>query len=118
PITTAASPFVGSDKSGNFVVVWSALGDGSGLGVFARRYDSAGVLQGGTFQVNMLSAGDQASPRVSFDEHGGFAIAWHGPAASGASGSEVFVRFYDAAGHPLAPEVQANTYDAGAQRLP
>ena len=41
------------DASGNFVVVWQSYGqDGSGKGVYAQRYNAAGVAQGGEFRVN------------------------------------------------------------------
>ena len=43
--THAESPnAVAADASGNFVVVWTAP-DANGTGVFAQRYDSAGVAQ-------------------------------------------------------------------------
>ena len=54
---------VASDALGNFVVVWrSADQDGSGHGIYARRYNSAGAAQGGEFRVNTTTAGDQVHP--------------------------------------------------------
>lgn len=57
-------PNVAMDANGNFVIVWSegtdiAVGpcpatnpDGSGRGIFARRYNSSGTPIGASFQVN------------------------------------------------------------------
>jgi hypothetical protein len=118
-INAGRPPFVGSDKDGSFVVVWSGTGDGDGSGIFAQRYDSAGALQGGAFQVNTRTAGNQANPRVALDDHGDFVVAWNGPAGSGGAGdAEIFVRRYDAAGSAIGVELQANLYSMGNQQLP
>jgi hypothetical protein len=51
---------VAADSAGNFVVVWSSYGqDGDGQGVFGQRFDSAGSSQGGEFQVNTYTTGNQ-----------------------------------------------------------
>src|SRR5687767_9140249 len=63
-------PSVGPAADGGFLVAWGGEGDGSGLGVFARRYDAAGA-GGSEFQVNTLTGGNQAGVpdgrRVAFD---------------------------------------------------
>src|SRR5205085_11902955 len=47
------SPAVGMDAAGDFVVTWSSnLQDGSSFGVYAQRYNAAGVAQGGEFRAN------------------------------------------------------------------
>src|SRR5690242_8722190 len=47
---------VGMDAAGNFVVVWTSIGqDGNADGIFARRYDAGGAPLGGEFQVNMYT---------------------------------------------------------------
>jgi hypothetical protein len=45
------SPAVARGGDGNFVVVWSGYKDGSGYGIFARRFDSSGAPLGGELQV-------------------------------------------------------------------
>ncbi|MBC8116758.1 MAG: hypothetical protein H7062_20375, partial [Candidatus Saccharimonas sp.] len=48
------------DADGDFVVVWSSfLQDGSGYGVYAQRYNRAGLAQGGEFLVNTTTANNQ-----------------------------------------------------------
>jgi hypothetical protein len=49
-----AWPTISHDPSGSFVVAWWSNGqDGSGNGVFARRFDSSGSPVGGEVQVNV-----------------------------------------------------------------
>src|SRR5438105_80364 len=50
---------VAADAYGNFVVAWqSDRQDGSGWGVYAQRYNAAGVAQGSESRVNTTTAGD------------------------------------------------------------
>src|SRR5262249_44108885 len=51
---------VAMDADGDFVVAWQSLDqDGSGDGVYARRYDDAGNALGNEFQVNQFTTGTQ-----------------------------------------------------------
>ena len=83
-------PAVAADSAGDFVVAWSSRGqDGSGLGVFARRFDSAGNPQGGDLQVNTFTSGDQGypgGPDVTLDGTGNFVVVWDGYGAGNSSG--------------------------------
>ena len=54
------SPNIAMDGSGNFVIAWSGAGRKSG-GVFAQRYDAAGVPLGSEFRVNTFTNSDQRS---------------------------------------------------------
>src|SRR5262245_56825311 len=38
---------VATDADGDFVVTWTSNQDGSGNGIYAQRYNAAGVAQGG-----------------------------------------------------------------------
>jgi len=67
---------VGMDDAGNFVVAWGTQDqDGSGYGVFARRFDSAGIPMGNEFQVNQYTDNNQWAPSVAVDPDGDFVIA-------------------------------------------
>ena len=50
---------VATDAAGNFVITWQSDGgqDGGGSGIFAQRYNAAGVAQGGEFLVNSTTTG-------------------------------------------------------------
>jgi hypothetical protein len=55
-----AAASVASDSAGNFVVVWSSLGQDAGTeGVFGQRYAATGVPLGGEFRVNTYTTGEQ-----------------------------------------------------------
>jgi hypothetical protein len=57
-----ARPAVAVTGAGGFVVVWeSNLQDGSGYGVFAQLYDTAGNPSGSEFRVNSYTTGSQRS---------------------------------------------------------
>jgi VCBS repeat-containing protein len=81
-----------------FVVTWTSTGqDGSGSGVYARRFDAAGDPVGGEVLVNQATAGDQAESSVGALAGGGYAISWNGYDASTGT-NEIYARVYDAAG--------------------
>jgi hypothetical protein len=68
-------------EDGRFVVAWDSLGqDGDSWGVFAQRFDAAGVPAGGEFQVNSFTTGpqggDYASPAVAAGPDNGFIVTW------------------------------------------
>jgi hypothetical protein len=109
---------VAMDADGDFVVAWqSNTQDGSGLGVYARRYDSAGVAQGGAFRVNVVTTGAQAAPSVAMDSDGDFVVAWQSNGQDGSS-QGVYARRYNAAGTAQGSEFRVNTHTAGAQFWP
>lgn len=90
-------PAVSFDGSGGFVVAWQSRGqDGSDDGIYARRYDAAGVPASGEFAVNTITTGAQGVPAVAALANGGFVIAWLSQGTPGGPG--VFARQYDAAG--------------------
>jgi hypothetical protein len=118
------NPSVAMDRRGDLVIAWQSAGqDGSGLGVYARKYTAltgvlgsllGGVL-GGEFLVNTTTAGDQASPSVAMNDSGDFAITWSSYGQDG-QGWGVYAQRYDAQGLPLGGEFRASTTTAGDQR--
>jgi hypothetical protein len=106
-----------------FIVTWTSstsgsAGDGSGLGVFAQRYDASGTALGTEFQVNVETASTQNEPAVVELAGGNFAVVWtsttNGSAGDG-SGNGVFARIYDADGTALTGEVLVNTTTSSNQ---
>jgi len=86
-------PSVASDANGNFLVAWQRF-DGSGVGVFGQRYDSAGVAQGGEFQVNTFTTLSQQYPSVGTTGTNEFVVAWESIGQDG-SGVGVFGQRFD-----------------------
>jgi hypothetical protein len=111
-------PAVASDPAGNFVVVWqSDSQDGSGSGVFARRYDKTGASLGAEFRVNTFTTGDQLAPQVATDAGGNFVVVWQSAAQDGAA-TGVFGQRFNNAGTPVAAEFPVNSYTTGDQLVP
>jgi hypothetical protein len=71
-------PKVAMDLAGDFVVTWQSYGqDGSGYGIYARRYNAAAAAQGNEFLVNSLITSNwQVTPDVGMDAKGDFVITW------------------------------------------
>jgi hypothetical protein len=110
-------PAVAMDASGNFTIAWRDMfrtGDSDLGGIFARRYNAAGVPQGADFQVNSTTVGDQSDPVVGMGAAGDTIIAWDSVGQDG-SGMAIIARRYSAAGAPQGGEFRANTYTTGDQ---
>jgi hypothetical protein len=120
-------PAVAMDARGDFVVAWDSP-DGNNFGIYAQRYNAAGVAQGGEFQVNSLTTGNQDVPAVSMDTAGEFVIAWESSSQDAAATSGVYAKRYNASGQEQAPpagvtrgqgnEFQVNATTDGNQRFP
>jgi Ca2+-binding RTX toxin-like protein len=107
-----ASAVAGLAKGGH-VVTWTADGqDGSGLGVYAQRYDSAGATLGVETRVNTTTEGDQADPSVAGLAGGGYVITW---TSRDADGSGVYAQRYRLDGGAVGSELRVNTATEGAQ---
>lgn len=121
---TQRTAAVAVDGDGGFVVAWESFGsygsDTSLSSVQARRYDGVGVPLGGQFQVNEYTTAEQFEPAVAIDPFGGFVVAWASFGSPGSDGSNVSVqaRRYDAAGNPVGPQFQVNTYTLNGQGEP
>ena len=112
------TPSIAALVDGGFVVSWQSDGqDGSGLGIYAQRYDAAGVAVGGEVQVNSHTAGTQGFPSITALVDGGFVVSWEAFGQDGDWGS-VYLQRYDATGVAVGGEVQVNTYTAGSQLAP
>jgi hypothetical protein len=116
-------PAVAMDADGDFVVAWQSKGQDDpsdistyGYGIFAQRFDAAGVAQGAEFQVNTFTTGTQWKPTVAMDADGDFVVAWAG--AGPGDGSGVFAQRFGAAGVALGPEFQVNTFTTSTQKFP
>jgi hypothetical protein len=115
---TQRSPSVGTDADGDFVVAWNAdFQDGSGFGVFARRFNSMGIAQGGEFQGNSFTPGGQGLPTIDLDADGDFVVSWSSAAQDG-SLYGIFGQRFSAAGAKLGPEFQINTTFTYSQLTP
>ncbi|OYE03115.1 beta strand repeat-containing protein [Nostoc sp. 'Peltigera membranacea cyanobiont' 232] len=103
------NPIIAMDGAGDFVVSWTSNGqDSSGNGIYAQRYNSAGVAQGNEFQVNTTFSDNQISPTVAIDATGDFIISWTSNGQDG-SGNGIYAQRYNSAGVAQGNEFQVNT---------
>ena len=103
-------------NANGYVVTWSNLGhDGSGWGIFARRYDAQGNPLGGEFQVNTWTLGDQEYSSVAMNDTGAFTITW---SSHELLGWQIEAQRFDPAGNPLGNEFQVNQVTTGDHMYP
>ena len=112
------APSVAMDSFGDFVVAWQSAGqDGSGDGIYARRYGYDAVALAAEFRVNTTTSGNQQAPAIAMDADGDFAIAFQS-ASRDLSGNAVVARVYRANGTAVANDFQVNQFTSGNQQTP
>ncbi|MEZ0579976.1 Calx-beta domain-containing protein [Nocardioides sp. MH1] len=90
-------PDVAMDPAGDYVVTWTSAGqDGSGDGVYARRFP-IGRGASGEVRVNPSTAGDQHFSTVAMDAAGNYVVSWTSNLNDG-NGDAIYARRYTAAG--------------------
>jgi hypothetical protein len=92
---------VALDSNGDFAAVWSSFNqDGSGYGVYARRYNAAGAAQGNEFRVNGPTVNYQYQPDIAMDASGNFVVTWSAYGQDGTNLNDygVFAHMYRADG--------------------
>lgn len=105
---------VASNQGTQSVIAWTSAGqDGSGNGVYARRYVN-GVASGAVFLVNTTTTGDQEEPAVAMDSSGNFVIAWSGRGSVGTD-DNIYMQRFDASGTKLGSETIVNTEKFASQ---
>ncbi|MBI3448163.1 MAG: hypothetical protein HY049_04495 [Acidobacteria bacterium] len=106
---------VGRDGLGNFVVAWQSEGqDGSGYGIFGRRFGASGTAAGGEFQINTYTPNDQYAPKIAMNPFGEFVVVWYSYRQDG-SGYGVFGQRFTSAGSAQGSEFRINTSTLGDQ---
>lgn len=116
-------PSVAADASGNYVVVWASTSqDGSGYGVFARRFNAAGTAISSEFAINTITADNQSQPSVAMSPSGAFVVTWTSistPTGPSSANADIYARRFNASGVALdATEFQVNTFTTGTQESP
>jgi hypothetical protein len=106
------------ESDGDFVVTWqSNLQDNSNNGIFARRYNKAGVPRSPELQVNTFTTGNQRFPSVAVDSTGDFVITWESNGQDGESYG-IYAQRYNRSGFIQGSEFRVNSYTTGLQDKP
>ncbi len=124
-----AASGVAADADGNVTVVWESGGppspgptqDGSGAGIFLRRFDPSGAPLTGEIQVNQLTQGDQRIPSVSSSPEGNLVVAWWSEIRDPETGDyriTAQARRVTPDGQPAGPEFQLATSDGSYEYFP
>jgi hypothetical protein len=113
-------PSAGIDTQGNFAFVWQSWGqDGSLWGVYGRRYDWAGDLVSGEFQVSGSTGDYQYTPALAMGPDGDMHVTWASFTDPFANTGGILNRTYT---NPATPsgtaEARVNTYTTNAQTYP
>lgn len=107
-----SAPSIASAADGRSVIAWTdSAADGSGSGVYARRYLANGEPAGPVFALHTNSTGNQDQVRVAMQPNGLFAAVWR----SDADESGPRIRLFNAEGAALRPEelaIQSNLFAA------
>ncbi len=108
------NPSAAVGGSGNFVVVWEGVADGSVYSIQGQRFDVTGSAVGGEFLVNTFTTGRQYIPRIGQAADGRFVVAWTSEIIDG-DRSGIVARRFDTSGIPMGADFLVNTYTTGVQ---
>ena len=112
------SPVVAMDAAGDFVVAWGSNGqDGSGFGIFAKRFNASGVVQGSEFQINTYTTNDQMFPAIAMNSTGSFIIAWTSNGQDG-DGAGIYAQRFNASAVAQGNEFRVNSTTTSTQNDP
>ena len=118
-VGSQSNPKIALDATGGFVVTWQDdTTDGSGLGVYAQVFDSAGTKVGAEIQVSETTALDQQTAEVARLPSGEFAVVWFSQNQDDDGTSGVYGRRFDATGNAMGGEFAIHETTAGVQRRP
>lgn len=108
-------PVITMNSQGDFVVAWGSEGqDGSGYGVYMRRYDSTGTALGNETRVNTFAIGNQFEVAAAINDSGNFVVTWTSNGQDG-NGDGVFGQRYSSTGAAVGSEFRVNTVTVGQQ---
>ncbi|WP_413205424.1 tandem-95 repeat protein [Rhodospirillum sp. A1_3_36] len=115
-------PEVIGTVDGGFVIAWQSNGqDGSGYGIYARRYGADGTPLGAEFQINTTTLGNQVDVTLAARPDGGFVASWTSANSDGeGNGTGIVSKVFSASTQPpviIANDVvvtEANPLDAQA----
>jgi hypothetical protein len=96
------------DADGDFVIAYQRGG------IYARRYNSAGVAQGAEFRVNTYTTSSVQLASAAMDAEGSFIVVWTSSGQDG-SGSSIHAQRYHSSGVAQGGEFRVNTYTTGQQ---
>jgi hypothetical protein len=114
----SSDPHVAALSNGGFVVTWEWAGqDGSGYGIYGRRYDAAAAPAGMPFRANSHTTGNQTNPTTAGLTNGRFVVTWESNAQDG-SLLGIYGQRYSAASTRVGGEFRINSFTPHDQLRP
>ena len=114
--STQSQPTVAVADDGSHIIFWRSKDqDGSGFGVYAQRYNSAGNEVGDEFRINEETNSNQDQAYAAYHSNGNLMVIWQSENQDGAAG-EIYARVYDDEFNDISNgEFRVNTVIAGWQ---
>lgn len=109
-------PALAVQPTGHVVVAWEGP-DGSGPGIFLRRFDAGLGSPGAEVRANQDTAGYQSGAALACDGSGNVIVAWEGSGRDGGA-LGIGARRLDRLLAPLGDEVDVNATSSGLQSRP
>jgi hypothetical protein len=116
PVGDQRRPAIVVQPGGQIVVAWEGP-DGSGPGIFLRRFAGDLTAPGSVVRANAGTPGFQSSPSLAVDGSGNLIVAWEASGHDG-SASGIVARRLDRLLSPLAGEIDVNAVTSGLQSRP
>lgn len=112
------NPSIAVLSDGGWVITWQSSGqDGMDSGIYAQRYDAAGLARGPEFQVNTYASWAQEHPAITALTDGGWLVTWQSYVQDGDRWG-IFAQRYAENGAARGTEFQVNTSTSLSQELP
>ncbi len=108
------APQVAVSADGSTTFVWQGVGTGDHDGIFARRFDGAGVPLGNEILVNTTTARQQAHPDIAINDDGIALVTWSSRHQDGSDWG-IYAQRFNADGTRLGDEFQVNSHESGSQ---
>ncbi len=103
---------------GGWVVTWTSAGqDGSGDGIYQRRYNADGSIHGGEGRVNTHTSLSQNRSSVTVLSDGSWVVTWVSEDQDG-SGFGIYQQHFNPDGSASGTEQRVNSYTSLSQDLP
>ncbi|WP_348681074.1 beta strand repeat-containing protein [Alteromonas mediterranea] len=117
---TQYSPSIDATSAGFAITWYSDNHNGSTSNeIIVQQFANDGTLLGSEIEVTSLSAGNQATPKISYAADGSFVVVWEDTTnLSDGSGSAILAQRYDASGSSLGQTFVVNENPASSQYSP
>jgi Bacterial Ig domain/Dockerin type I domain len=106
------APTIAMDSAGDFAIAWQDGGQAQAAGIYAQRYNSSAVAQGGNTAISTVVSTAPGNPSVAMEPTGQYAIAWQFTQTAPGTGNGtqgIETQRYSATGAALTGVVQLNT---------